>query len=189
MRNTILIGLFFLLIGCSGGGDDFLDSPVTNQTLLSITEAGAGPINQRTPFSTKAIEAALPGFTANRIRTAVELNTVWTIAAFSNGKQVIQVFRGGGGTVGEVHGVTQHLIGPAGERIGMTFKQIGPQSADCRVGTNLWRGMAICPSRGAANVALVFAVAKYEGPYDRLPPEDLLNDATLQRIVWKPAEG
>jgi len=178
-----------LVLAACSGTDDFLESPTPNQTLLSITAAGVGPINASTPFSREAIASALSGYEVRSIQSAVEDRTVRALAAFSDGKQVVQVLKDAGGKVGAIHGVTQYLIGPAGERIGMTFEQVGPPAASCRVGRNLWRGMAICPSRGAANVELVFVIAKYEGPYDRLAPPEVLNQATLQRIIWKPATG
>ena len=180
--------MLLTVVSCSGT-DDFLESPTPNQTLLSITASGVGPINAKVPFSKEAIAAVLSGYEVRSIQSAVEDHTAWVFAAFSDGKQVVQVFRGTAGKVGEIHGVTQYLLGPAGERIGMTFEQVGPHLDTCRVGRSLWRGMAICPSRGAANVELVFAIAKYEGPYDRLAPAEILNQATLQRIIWKPAAG
>src|SRR5690606_22349289 len=118
-----------------------------------------------TPYSEKAIQAALPGFTTEGLQSAVENGTEWVIGAFnSDGFQVLQVFKGSGGRVREVHGVTHHLQGPNGERIGMTFAQAGLSASDCRVGENLWRGMAICKARRTPNVTLVFAISQYDGP-------------------------
>ncbi|MDN3719787.1 DUF1131 family protein [Roseibium salinum] len=85
-----------------------------------------------------------------------------------------------------VHGVTHHLQGPNGERIGMTFSEVGSARSDCRVGKNLWRGMAICKSEGHPNVELVYAIPGYKGPFDQLPAENDLFDAELQRILWTP---
>ncbi len=156
------------------------------QTLMTISGQSAGPIDGKTPYSAKAIEQAMPGFTTDTINAAVEDRTVWTLAAFSNGMQVAHIYKGRGGKVGSVHGVTHHLAGPNGERIGMTFGRIGLPRSDCRVGRNLWRGMAICKASTATNVKLVFAVPKYAGPFNQLPPPELLRDATLHRIVWTP---
>ncbi len=159
----------------------------SNVTLVQITEDAVGGITPETTYGTKSIASALPGFTTEGIQTAVEDNTEWAIAAFnSDGFQVLQVFKGKDGKVRTVHGVTHHLQGPNGERIGMTFSEIGTARADCRVGRNLWRGMAICKSRRHLNVELVYAIPGYEGPFDRLPASNDLFDSELQRILWTP---
>jgi uncharacterized protein DUF1131 len=159
----------------------------SNVTLVQITEDNVGGINGETSYGTNAIEAALPGFTTEGIQTAVENNTEWALAAFNtDGFQVLQIFKGQNGKVRSVHGVTHHMQGPNGERIGMTFSDVGTARADCRAGKNLWRGMAICKSNGHPNVELVYAIPGYQGPFDQLPPSNDLFDAELQRILWTP---
>ena len=69
---------------------------------------------------------------------------------------------------------------------GMSFAEIGTARSDCRVGRNLWRGMAICKARGASNITLVYAIPQYPGPFDQLAPGDQLREAVLQRIIWTP---
>jgi len=162
-------------------------SRTSDTTLVQITDDHVGGIDGSTPFGQKAIEAALPGFTTEGVQTANEDSTEWALAAFnSDGFQVLQVFKGQNGKVRTVHGVTPQLQGPNGERIGMTFSDIGTSRADCRVGKNLWRGMAICRSEGHPNVELVYAIPGYDGPFDQLPVENELFDAELQRILWTP---
>ncbi|MEP3275273.1 MAG: DUF1131 family protein [Stappiaceae bacterium] len=175
-------------IAGSDGPDGAIGAISTSQTtLLTITKQGAGTITADTDYGSKSIESQLPGFTTQPVQIAVESKTLWTLAAFQDGFQVIQVLKGSNGKVGEIHGVTHHLAGPNGERIGMTFSQIGSSKSRCRVGKDLWRGMAVCPSKNAANVKLVYAIPGYQGPFDRLPTSEDLRGASLQRIVWNPA--
>ena len=159
----------------------------SNVTLVQIREDSVGGITKDTDYGPKSVEAALPGFTTDGIQTAVETRTEWALAAFnSDGFQVLQIFKGRDGKVSTVHGVTHHLQGPNGERIGMTFSEVGTSRADCRAGKSLWRGMAICKSEGHRNIELVYAIPGYQGPFDRLPAENDLFDAELQRILWTP---
>lgn len=180
-----------LLTACSPSSD--FGGPVhvprtSNVTLVEISKDGVGGINAETRYGAKSIEAALPGFTTEGIQTAVENNTEWATAAFnSDGFQVLQVFKGKNGKVRAVHGVTHHLQGPNGERIGMTLSETGNTRSDCRAGKNLWRGMAICTARNTPNVELVFAIPQFQGPYDKLASASELKKANLQRIVWRPA--
>lgn len=179
-----------LLSGCAGpvglsSFDDGESDPAPEaRTLLKITGESVGPLNAETSYSTKTIEAALPGFTTQPIQMAQEDRTLWTTGVFHDGFQVLQVLKGKGGKIGEVHGVSPDVEGPNGERLGMRFDRVGTSISDCRVGRNLWRDMAICPARGAPNVKLVYAVTQYDGPFDKLPPRDELESATIQRIVW-----
>lgn len=190
-RTVIAILTAFAASACSPTGDYDGTSgrlvQTSNVTLVQITEEKVGGITPETRYGSKSIESALPGFTTEGIQTAVENKTEWALAAFNtDGFQVLQVFKGSNGKVGSVHGVTHHLQGPNGERIGMTFSDIGTARSDCRAGKNLWRGMAICESTGHPNVELVYAIPGYQGPFDRLPPSKELFDAELQRILWTP---
>lgn len=181
MRIALIAALALSLAGCVSGDD----SSMSTDTYLTITSSGAGPINGSTRYSESALKEALPWGEIRGIQTARENSTAWTLAVFRDGIQVIQVFKGSGGKVGEIHGVTQHLTGPRGERIGMSMAQAGVSRSSCRVGRNLWRGMAVCPSRGASDVTLVFAIPGYRGPFNALPSASDLKDAELQRIIWK----
>lgn len=164
-----------------------LIQPTNDPTLVRFTHDGVGGITGETRYGPKTIEAALPGFTTESIQSANENSTEWALAAFnSDGFQVLQIFKGNDGRVRTVHGVTHLLEGPNGERIGMTFADIRQNRRKCRVGKNLWRGMAICSSRGHSNVELIFSIPGYQGPFDRLAPAEELNEAMLQRIVWTP---
>lgn len=181
MRFALIAALALSLAGCVSGGG----STSSTDTYLTITSSGAGPINGSTRYSESAIKEALPWAEVRGITSARENSTAWTLAVYRDGIQVIQVYKGSDGNIDEIHGVTQHLTGPRGERIGMTLSEAGISRSSCRVGRNLWRGMAVCPSRGASDVTLVFAIPGYRGPFDELPSASDLRDAELQRIIWK----
>ncbi|MEM8551820.1 MAG: DUF1131 family protein [Pseudomonadota bacterium] len=157
---------------------------MSSETWLKITDDGAGPVRSGTPYSEEALAAVAPGADIRSIQTAKEESTAWTHAAFINETQAVQFFKRGR-TVGEIHGVSQHLAGPNGERIGMTMRQAGVRRGDCRNGKKLWRGMAVCKARGASNISLVFAIPQFTGPFDKLPSAKDLERAELQRIVWR----
>ena len=157
------------------------------RAVLTVTDAGIGGLTKETGYGPKALASALDGYTIETIQTAGESGTAWTYAAFLDGLQMVQIFKGSGGKVGVVHGVGDAIAGPNGERLGMTFAQSRLPKSACRVGTGLWRGMAICQAAHTSNVSLVFAVAGFQGPFDRLPPTSQLQQATLQRILWTPS--
>ncbi len=193
MRLTTLVSacIFCLFAAaCTPSADipgTVLVPRTSNVTLVEISPTGVGGITGDTRYGAKSVEAALPGFTTEGIQTAVENNTEWALAAFnSDGFQVLQVFKGKDGNIRTVHGVTHHLRGPNGERIGMKFTEAGVGRRDCRAGQNLWRGMAICKAKNAPNIELVFSIPQFTGPFDKLAPDAELRSAELQRILWTP---
>ncbi|MDJ0931771.1 DUF1131 domain-containing protein [Breoghania sp.] len=161
--SLVLLAAAPLLTGCAVPSNiasfgDTSPEPETSDipALLKITATYIGPLDASTRYSTKIIEAALPGFTTQPIQMATEDCTLWTTGVFHDGFQVLQVLKGKDGKIGVVHGVSPNIEGPNGERLGMRFDQEGTAVSQCRVGRNL----AICPARGAPNVDLVYAVTQ-----------------------------
>lgn len=180
----VLLALF--VAGCVPSSLDDTVESIPTRTFVQIQAQSAGPLTPDTAYSASAIKAKMPGFTTETITAGVESSTVAAYGVFSDGIQVLQVHKGANGRIGPVHGVTHHLSGPNGERIGQTYGELRIDRDDCRVGRDLWRGMALCQARGADNVTLVFAIPQFQGPFDRLAPDGELDDAVLQRIVWEP---
>ena len=183
-------GLAALVAACTSSAPPASRRPAASQasrtaSVGQITAAAAGPIRPGTAYSLAGLKAAAPGFTVTPIETAVESRTTAAFGLFYDGMQTFQVFKGADGKVGDVHGVGDRVVGPAGERIGMTMAEAGTQPRECRMGKDLWIGMAICTSHGARNVQLVYSIPGYMD-FTHLPPANELREAMLQRIVWRP---
>ncbi|SNY92744.1 Protein of unknown function [Cohaesibacter sp. ES.047] len=188
LRLTALVAAAFLLSSCSSPTGRLVGpgGAPPPQAVLVISDAGISNLTPETRYGPKSIGEAMPGFEIETIQTAGETGTQWTYAAFLDGLQIAQIFKGENGKIGVVHGVGDAVAGPNGERLGMTFAQSGLSRRSCRVGTKLWRGMAICDARNSEKIKLVFAIAEFDGPFDRLAPSSELDRATLQRILWVP---
>lgn len=190
VAGLAVAGLAALVSACTSSSPPSSRRPATSQvsraaSVGQITAAAAGPVRPGTVYSMAGLKAAAPGFTVSTIETANESRTLSAFGLFYDGMQTFQVFKGAGGDVGEVHGVGDRVVGPAGERIGMTMAQAGTQPRECRMGQNLWIGMAICTSHGARNVQLVYSIPGYMD-FTHLPPANELREAMLQRIIWRP---
>ena len=192
-RFALGAGLAALLAGCSSAGFDgpaARSVPQDAGTFLQITAQGAGPLNGSTPYSSKAILALMPDYTTGSVIIGLENSTpdatVLFRKAYGGQVQALQILPGPGGRIGQIHGVTHHVVGPAGERPGMTFRETGTDPSTCRIGTNLWLGMAICRSRGASNVTLTFSFKGEAAMSTSLPPREVLDQGELQRIIWTP---
>ncbi len=174
-----------LAAGCvANPAEPLTEDRVSSSTWLVMTDDGIGPVKSGTPYQETIMAQVAPGVEIRSIQTANETRTEWTHAAFMGEVQAVQFFKGPGNTVAEMHGVAQHLAGPNGERIGMSMAQARVTRRDCREGTDLWLGMAVCKARGAPHISLVFAIPQYAGPFDSLASAEDLQRAELQRIVW-----
>lgn len=191
IRTTILIRLASPLVAaviaaCSAiGGDSEFVAPARPQaTGLHFTSAGIDTLGPATAYSTKAIEAAMPGYQVSSVTMATESSeSVSALAIFKDGLQMLQVVPGQGGHIAAIHGVSERIAGPNGERIGMSFREARMSRADCREGRGNWLGMAICRAHNAPNVSFVFSVPGYIST-EGLPDDATLSTATLQRMIW-----
>ncbi|TBW41026.1 DUF1131 family protein [Siculibacillus lacustris] len=198
-RAATAFGLALALAACAPTGESFRPSAprgpaapsfqATADTFLQITAAGAGPIGAAMPFDSKAILAQFPGYTTGHVTIGLETSTPDALVLFKDAYggriQVLHIL-GQGNRITQIHGVTHHVVGPAGERPGMSFAEARTDPATCRIGTNLWLGMAICRSRGAPNVTLTYSFQGEAAMATSLPPREILDTGMLQRIIWTP---
>lgn len=186
-----------LVAGCAGspaeslraGGTSAPAFQASGDTFMQITAAGAGPIGAATPFDSKAILAQLPGYTTGHVTIGLETTTPDALVLFKDaygGRIQVLHLLGSGGRIAQIHGVTHHVIGPAGERPGMSLREAGVNPSTCRIGTDLWLGMAICKSRAASNVTLTFSFQGEAAMSSTLPSGETLANGMLQRIIWTP---
>lgn len=189
------------LAGCAPTSDGFRPAPApshgpsapafqaTGDTFLQITAAGAGPIGAATPFESRAILAQMPDYTTGHVTIGLERTTTDALVLFRQaygGRIQVLHLLGSGNRIAQIHGVTHHVIGPAGERPGMTLAEARTDPSTCRIGTDLWLGMAICRSRGASNVMLTYSFQGEAAMSTELPPRPVLDTGILQRIIWTP---
>ena len=176
-------------VACSAiGGDSEFAAPARPQTPgLRLTDAGIGALGASTAYSAKSIEAAMPGYEVSSVTMATESSeSVSALALFKDGLQVLQVLPAQGGRIAAVHGVSERIVGPNGERIGMSFREARMARSDCREGNGNWLGMAICHAHNAPSVSFVFSVPGYISTVG-LPDDATLATASLQRMIWTPA--
>lgn len=189
--RTVLGGIGLAALAACSTPMDMLDTlPGRAETYVNVTAEGAGPLTAATAYDSKAILAAMPGYTSGSVLIGLETETANALVLFhqiQGGQvQVLQILPGPEGKIGQIHGVSQHVEGPAGERPGMSFADAKADIATCRMGTTLWIGMVICRSKGAPNVLLSFSLKSDTPPGTSLPPAAQLKDAELQRIIWMP---
>ena len=188
-RSAALAASLLALAGCGG-----LDLTASAPPRLSgpkgfpiaITGAAVGSLNPAMPYERKALQAALPGFQIKDIRAFAQGAEKPALGAFENGVQVLQILPDASKQrIGEIHAVRETVTGPSGERIGGSFADSGARFS-CRPGSGEYRGLVLCSSAVAPNVALIYSVPDYHGLDGKLPPADRLAKGVLQQIVWQP---
>lgn len=192
LLRAIVVAAALAASGCSAimGDDTLMASPPPSEAGaggMRFTANGIPGVSAATSFSKSAIEAALPGFQVSPVTMATERSeSVGALAAFRDGLQIYQILPGKSGGIGAIHAVSERLVGPNGERIGMSFRDAHLDRSDCREGTGNWLGMPICQARKAPGITLVFAIPGYISP-SGLPDKATLDGAILQRMIWTPA--
>lgn len=183
-----LLAVLPLLAAC--GGEEQPSAVSVIPVSYRITVESAGPITPETAYSAAALRSLFPDHRIDVIATADEDGVVNALTVFDEGLQVMMVIpMPGGRSVKAVHGSGLAVAGPNGERLGMTFRQLNIDRSACQVGRGAWAGMAVCQSRGAPNVRLVFDNGGWNGPPNELAPASSLAQGQLQRIVWLPGRA
>lgn len=190
-RNAAILALAALgLTACAGEPTSRLPyAPIapTAENHFQITTDQAGPVTGAIPFSKSGLQKLFPGKDIETIRLATDAKTFYGFVVFEDGLQVMAAEPDAGNrTIVAIHGLGPAVAGPNGETIGMPFSAAGISRRSCKVGKNLWAGMAICTARGASNISLVFFDGSWGAPTGSLPPSDKLAIGQLQRIVWTP---
>ncbi|ESR22743.1 DUF1131 family protein [Lutibaculum baratangense] len=187
-RVAAFLSLGLALAGCaSEGGPPSVSSATSIMPVAYAIEAdSAGPITATTSYSRQALQALFPGDRIDVIQTADETGVVSALTIFEEGLQTLMVIpTSNRREIKAVHGAGLAVAGPGGERLGMTFRELGMDRGTCRLGQGPWVGMAVCRSRQAPNVSLVFDPGEWSEP-NELAPAEVLAEGRLQRIVWSP---
>ncbi|MEM8877968.1 MAG: hypothetical protein AAGD23_08845 [Pseudomonadota bacterium] len=181
-----------LLAACTGSGTGTPGSGAISSAPVSeafvLRASNAGPITGQTRFSQSEIGRLYPGKRLQTTRIADDQRTFHALSVYHNDLQTIAIEpTSDNARIKAVHGLGPDVSGPNGERIGMRFGALRVNPANCRVGQNLWRGMPICTAAGTSNVLLVFNPGQPDlAEQVRMPPRNVLQQASLQRIVWLP---
>lgn len=180
-----------LLASCAGqtsldGSGAISNAPASS--LYTLTAASAGPITSATAYGSGTIKSLFPGRRTQAVQIADDERTVYALAVFEDGLQTIAVEPNNtNSAIVAVHGLGPGVAGPQGERIGMTFDEVGMSSSRCHAGQQLWAGMPICTANGAQNVTLVFDPGPGNaGKPGQLPSRGAIGKSKLTRIVWTP---
>jgi hypothetical protein len=161
---------------------------------LAIQVWGIGPIRRMTYFESPVIRQLFP--TADVEDATVRISFDETRAAVTVARDGVEMLEIDDGTsyapgtddplIGQVRAVGGPVVGPGGERIGMTWKAAHLDLSQCEIGVDRDRDTVICARPRAGAVTFYFAVPGWGS--EELPPPGLLDRVGyLKAIVWTPA--
>jgi hypothetical protein len=154
---------------------------------------GVGPIRARTYFETARIADIFPLAVVQKetVRIAPDETTA-AIAVTQAGVQLLEIDDGTGnvpGTndpmIGQARAIGGPVIGPHGERLGMTWRAARMDLSECEVGVERDANTVICARPGEGAVMYQFAVPGWDS--EEMPPDSVLaRGGYIKAIIWTP---
>ncbi|HEY8099585.1 MAG TPA: DUF1131 family protein [Burkholderiaceae bacterium] len=153
--------------------------------VITVSDAGVGPINAKTPFNQKAIQKLLPTLNVTKsvgssegeefpvLEVSDKNGLLFTIN--SSEKKIFSV-------VFEKDRVTNELGHKIGERYEKVYKN---GSGKCTAGLGEYSGSVFCSAPGSKHINYVFD-GQWNGSESEVPPLKILNGWTISAIFWKP---
>jgi hypothetical protein len=168
----------------------YIDGP------LIVGLKGMGPIRATTYFETPRIRDIFPQ--ARLQESIVQIDpldpkdTLDDIIVYHGDAPMLEIddgTRSAPGTddplVGQVRAIGGPVIGPRGERVGMSWRDAHFDLTQCEIGEKHQRGCIVCARPHEGSVTYIFALPGWN-PVD-LPSPSMLNQrGYLREMVWTP---
>jgi hypothetical protein len=160
---------------------------------LTIGVWGVGPIRQTTYFESPLIRELFPGAQVSdgTVRIAPD-QTSAVITVVEDGVQMLEIDDGTSNTqgaadptIGQVRAVGGPVLGPHGERLGLTWRDAGFDLSECEIGSDRDANTVFCARPGEGAVTYQFAVPGWDS--EELPPTSAMRrGAYVKAIIWTP---
>jgi len=154
---------------------------------------GVGPIRARTYFETARIFDLFPLAVVQKgtVRIAPDETTA-AITVTQGGVQLLEIDDGTEnvpGTndpmIGSVRAMGGPVVGPHGERLGMTWRAAKMDLSECEVGVERDANTVICARPGEGAVMYQFAAPGWDS--EEMPPDSVLSrGGYIKAIIWTP---
>jgi hypothetical protein len=166
------------------------NTPAAPQERWDITAQSFGPFDAGTPYTPEALEAALPGYTLVESQLHMEGMPYPVTLAVPEGASDPTIVVGAIPDTDAIFAVAVRepgkIANPAG-RIGQTFAEAGFAGLTCWPGAEGRSGDIVCLDPRSATVGYWLRPEGYDGPDGVLPPQEVLDAATIYEIRWTPA--
>jgi len=154
---------------------------------------GVGPIRARTYFETARIFDLFPLAVVQKVTVRIAPDeTTAAITVTQGGVQLLEIDDGTEnvpGTndpmIGSVRAMGGPVVGPHGERLGMTWRAAKMDLSECEVGVERDANTVICARPGEGAVMYQFAAPGWDS--EEMPPDSVLSHGGyIKAIIWTP---
>ena len=199
MIRTLTVALILAsLTACSRYDSRFSGGPEPRQTPyqsgpIPIGSWGIGPIRAATYFESPVIGDLFPNASVKDVTLRIAKDdTLDGITVTKDGVQLLELDdglssapNGDDPLIGAVRAVGGPVVGPTGERLGMSWKASKFDLSQCEIGVDRDRNTVICARPGVGSVTYYFAVPGWDS--EEVPPDSMMRKgAYLKAIVWTP---
>jgi hypothetical protein len=160
---------------------------------LPVADWGAGPIRATTYFEAPRIRDLFPlaEVRDGEVRVAPD-ETRAVIMVVQDASLVIEIDDGDGDfphtddpMIGSVRVLSGPVVGPHGERIGLSWRRAGFDLSECEVGVERDANTVFCARPGEGQVTYQFAVPGWNS--EEMPSSSTMRaGAFIKAIVWTP---
>ena len=162
-----------------------LAAPFTGE-VLTVTEAGAGPITRDTPFSAEAIAALFPDAEVTTADLTRSGRTIPVIRVRQTELLLTIESSADEPVIAAVHAGGENARGPNGEQLHQTGGPARFTPDQCPVDPAATALSAVCRRTPDSHVSLVFTVGDFGRPSNAASPYDqLVAHGFLADIVWE----
>ena len=192
---TVVWLAIFLAEGCTRSSPPEPPPPALpyRSGPLLIGPWGVGPIRRTTYFETPVIRRLFPAAQVDDTTVRVSFDeTEAAIAVRQDGVQMLEIEDGTAnapGTddpmIGAVRALGGPMVGPGGERIGMSWKAAHFDLSECEMGADRDSGLVVC-ARPRAGALTFYFVAPGWTSGELPPPGRLDRTGYLKAMVWTP---
>lgn len=151
---------------------------------LSVSEQGVGHVGADTAMNETAIADGLNGnYRLVRGMRIVAGQPVSYFEAFRDDKTALLI-NGENGKVSRIEVLDNDIATDSGVTLGTPFSKLYSKAfGACAPGTGLEAQVVECKAPGSTHVNYQFS-GEWRGPEGLIPPDDILKNWTLTKIVW-----
>ncbi len=189
--TALLLATALFVTACSNDDDDKTAKVEAANADIVLSADGVGPLNASTTFNMHQMTVAFSDYSVEEminfqsgapypvVRVSKGGNTILTINPDDSRQNIYSV-------IIEDNTVNNSL----GHPLGSSYSDIYAygQTEKCQPGSQDMAGKVLCYAPKAPNILYVFN-GKWNGPDNKMPPKEILQDWVLESIVWRPKKS
>lgn len=151
----------------------------------AVSEQGVGGLTGSTALNEQAIGDALGS--DYRLRSGMKAQSGGVVHYFEalRGDKLAMVINGDGGTVSRIDVLDNDVAAAGGVKVGTKFSDVYEKAfGNCQAATADESNVVECKAKDSTHISYQFS-GNWQGPQGLMPPDDILKNWTLSKIIWR----